>query len=80
MEDKYENRINKLENMWTTDMKEIWHWVQNVDKKLDNHLVHTAADISQIKNDIDWIKRFFWLVASISVTAIGGAMFGLIIK
>ena len=55
-------------------------WMKEIDKKLDNHLVHTAADISQIKNDIDWIKRFFWLVAGVSVTAIGGAMFGLVIK
>ena len=79
-QDKHENRINKLENMWTTDMKEIWGWMQKVDTKLDNHLIHTAADISQIKNDIDWIKKFFWLVAGVSLTAIGGAFFSLILK
>jgi hypothetical protein len=60
--------------------KELEKWVIEVDKKLDNHLVHVSADISQIKNDIDWIKRFFWLVAGISVTSIMGALFSLIFK
>ena len=55
-------------------------WIREVDKKLDNHLIHVAADISQIKNDIDWIKRFFWLVAGISLTSIIGALFSLLFK
>ena len=46
----------------------------------ENHLHHIEGTVNRIENDMDWIKRFFWLVASISVTAIGGAMFGLIIK
>ena len=55
-------------------------WVKEIDKKLDNHLIHVSADISQIKNDIDWIKRFFWLVAGTSVTSIIGAMFAIILR
>lgn len=61
------------------DYKELEKWIKEVDKKLDNHLVHTAADIGQIKNDIEWIKRFFWLIAGTSITAIGGAFFSLIL-
>ena len=60
--------------------KELEKWIQSVDSRLDNHLEHTAADISQIRTDIDWIKHFFWLVAGVSVTAIGGTLFGLILK
>ena len=55
-------------------------WIQQVDNKLDNHLIQVGKDISQIQNDIDWIKRFFWLVAGISITAVGGAFFALILK
>jgi len=62
------------------DYKELERWIQSVDKKLDNHLIHTASDISQIKNDIEWVKRFFWLVAGVSVTAVGGAFFALVLK
>ena len=66
--------------MAESELKSLESWMREIDKKLDNHLVHTASDIAQIKNDIDWIKRFFWLVAGISITAIGGALFGLILK
>jgi len=60
--------------------KELEKWIQEVDKKLDNHLIHVAANIAQIKNDIDWIKRFFWLVAGVSVTSILGALINVIWK
>ena len=62
------------------DYQELEKWIKSIDAKLDNHLIHTAADISQIKNDIDWIKRFFWLVAGTSITAIMGSVFTLILK
>lgn len=63
--------------MKITDLEQ---WIREVDKKLDNHLVHTATDIAQIKNDMSWVKQFFWLVASVSITAIIGAIFALIFK
>ena len=55
-------------------------WIQEVDKKLDNHLVHTAADISQIKNDLAWIKQFFWLISGISLSSILGLLASLLYK
>lgn len=61
-------------------LHELQEWIQKVDEKLDNHLHQVTADISSIKNDIDWIKRFFWLVAGISMTSILGALFGLLFK
>lgn len=59
---------------------ELQKWVESIDKKLDNHLVHIASDISGIKNDLDWIKRFFWLIAGTSITAIVSAVFALVFK
>lgn len=66
---KETHKINDLET-----------WVKEIDRKLDNHLVHVAADISEIKNDLIWIKKFFWLVASVAITAIIGALLGLVLK
>ena len=54
-------------------------WMREIDKKLDNHLVHTASDIAQIKTDMSWLKQFFWIVMGVSVTAVLGAFFMLII-
>ena len=61
-------------------IQEMEKWIRSVDERLENHLIHVASDIAHIKSDIDWIKRFFWLVAGVSVTAIGGAFLGLILK
>jgi hypothetical protein len=55
-------------------------WMRSINEKLDNHIVHISGDISQIKTDIDWVKRFFWLIMGVSVVAIGGAFFSLILK
>ena len=46
----------------------------------DNHLAHIQASMACIQSDMDWIKRFFWLVAGVAVTAIIGAVLGLIIR
>lgn len=62
------------------EYKTLERWMSEIDKKLDNHLVHSATDISQIKNDIDWIKRFFWLVSGISITAVVSTGISLIFK
>jgi ElaB/YqjD/DUF883 family membrane-anchored ribosome-binding protein len=46
----------------------------------DNHLRHIQDSMATMANDMDWIKRFFWLVASVSLTAIIGAVLGLVLK
>ena len=43
-----DSQIDKLEK-----------WVKSVDEKLDNHLVHLTAEITEIKTNMDWIKYFF---------------------
>ncbi len=60
-----------------TKLKE---WLKSVDKKLDNHLVSIGKEIAEIKTDVSWIKKFFWLVISVSLTAILAAFFSIIIK
>lgn len=31
--------------------------LKDIDKKLGNHIVHIAGDISSIRTDIDWLKK-----------------------
>ena len=51
--------------------KNLENWMESVDAKLDNHLVSSAKDISQIKADLSWLKRLFWFTA----TAVVGLFF-----
>jgi hypothetical protein len=29
----------------------------------ENHLAHIERDVAQVSNDLDWLKKFFWLIA-----------------
>lgn len=58
-----EKRLEKLE--------------QKVDTIMDNHLAHLKEDIFGIKEDltatktnVEWIQKFFWIVASSSIGAL----------
>ena len=33
----------------------------------DNHLVHMQTDLTKVGTDVDWLKRFFWILATASV-------------
>ena len=53
----------------------------------DNHLAHLGADITDIKismtkntTDTDWLKRFFWIVATGSIGALVASVLNLILK
>ena len=66
-----------MNNQEYTKLKE---WIKSVDDKLDNHLVGIGKEIAEIKTDVSWIKKFFWLVMSVSLTAIIAALFSIVIK
>ena len=53
----------------------------------DNHLAHLGSDVTDIKvsmskntTDTDWLKRFFWVVASASVGSMVAGVLNLILK
>ena len=33
----------------------------------DNHLSHIQGSLNVVVNDMDWIKRFFWILATSSI-------------
>jgi len=62
-------------------------WMKEIDEKLNNHLIAAEKEMGNIRlhtekisNDVDWIKRFFWLITSVSITSIGGVIMSFIMK
>lgn len=53
---------------------------QTVNEIKDNHLVHLKTDVSKIGTDVDWLKRFFWVIATASVGGLIAALINLIIS
>jgi len=52
---------------------------------VENHIVVTNAemgaikeDVAKIKTDVNWLKRFFWVVAIASVSGLVANLFSLI--
>ena len=66
--------------MNNTELKSLRSWIESVDKKLDNHLIGVGKEITEIKTDMSWIKKFFWIAMTASMGAILTALFSLIIK
>lgn len=62
------------------EYQKLENWIKKIDDKLDNHLISVGKDIARITNDMDWIKRFFWLIATISVGAILTTVFSVIFR
>jgi len=53
----------------------------------DNHLMHLAKDVTDIKvamathaQDLNWLKRFFWIVATTSVGSLLTGLMNLVIS
>lgn len=71
MEKEYQNQIqDKRLDQLEKDIREI----------KDNHLSHIENKIIQIGTDTDWLKRFFWIVATASVGGLIAAILNLILS
>jgi len=55
--------------------EEIKNLQDDVKEIMRNHLPHLHKDIGIVKTDLRWIKKFFWVVASASIS---GLIIGLI--
>jgi lipopolysaccharide/colanic/teichoic acid biosynthesis glycosyltransferase len=52
------------------------------DKRLDNidkHIEIINSEMGSVKNDVAWLKRFFWLVASASIGGLITALINLLV-
>jgi hypothetical protein len=53
---------------------------KSVNEIKDNHLVHIATKLMKVSTDVDWLKRFFWIIATASVGGLIAALINLIIS
>lgn len=52
---------------------------QKVNEIKDNHLVHIQTDLTKLSTDVDWLKRFFWIIATASIGGLVAAILNLLI-
>ena len=52
---------------------------KTVNEIKDNHLAHIQTDLTKVSTDVDWLKRFFWLVATASIGGLIAAVINLLI-
>jgi len=46
----------------------------------DNHLVHLQDTVTKVSTDVDWLKRFFWILATASLGGLVTAIINLLIS
>ena len=52
---------------------------KTVNEIKDNHLSHIQADLTKVTTDVDWLKRFFWVIATASVGGLITAVINLLL-
>lgn len=57
--------------------------LDGLEKKLavikNNHLFHLDLKLTQVVTDVEWLKRFFWIVATASIGGLVAALINLLI-
>lgn len=57
--------------------------LDNLEKNIadikNNHLLHIDMKLTQVGTDVDWLKRFFWIVATASIGGLIAALINLLI-
>ncbi len=52
---------------------------KGVNEIKDNHLVHLQTDVTKVSTDVDWLKRFFWIIATASIGGLITAIINLLL-
>ena len=53
---------------------------KSVDEIKNNHLEHLQKDVTCLKTDMTWLKKFFWIVATASVGSLVAGLINLMIQ
>jgi len=57
--------------------------ITELEKKMDavfGHIAKTNEELGEIKTDVSWIKKFFWIVATSAIGGLIAALLNLIIS
>lgn len=52
---------------------------KTVNEIKDNHLTHIKSDLTKVGTDVDWLKRFFWIIATASIGGLITAIVNLLL-
>ena len=52
---------------------------KTVNEIKENHLSHIQNDLTKVSTDVDWLKRFFWIIATASVGGLITAVINLLL-
>lgn len=52
---------------------------KNVEKIKNNHLPHIETKLTKVGTDVDWLKKFFWIVATASIGGLIAAILNLLV-
>ena len=69
------NKITTLQFMHEANCQDIGEIKGDINTIKTNHLSHIETDISQIKTNLEWLMKTYWIVAT---CAIGGLISGVI--
>jgi hypothetical protein len=58
------------------DLSKIWDHIERTNSELG----YVKEDLREIKTDVAWLKRFFWIVAVTSVGGLITALFNLLLS
>ncbi len=50
---------------------------KNVEEIKNNHLPHIETKLTKVGTDVDWLKKFFWIVATASIGGLIAAILNL---
>lgn len=59
--------------------KRLDHLEKDVADIKNNHLPHIDAKLTRVGTDVDWLKRFFWIVATASIGGLIATLLNLLI-
>jgi len=52
----------------------------DMEKVMTNHLPHIQSGLERVETNLDWLMKFFWIIASASIGALLASILGLVIK
>jgi hypothetical protein len=52
---------------------------KNITEIKNNHLFHIGTKLTQVGTDVEWLKKFFWIVATASIGGLIAALINLLV-
>jgi hypothetical protein len=72
--------MNEKQEQLNKDFKEAIVKLESHARVSNEEVGKIQVDVSKITTDLEWLKKFFWVVATASIGSLVGVIIGLIIK